>query len=96
MCVFVDCCIVIVVSVHIYIYIYICIYIAYTHNTCVYLCIYIYIYIYIYTNTHAGNCKPSPCFYVPSVKFTDTDLRTILDVPKPRYGGAPNLCEDIY
>ena len=23
-------------------------------------------------------------------------FRTILDVPKPRYGGAPNLCEDIY
>ena len=22
-------------------------------------------------------------------------LRTILDVPKPRYGRAPNLCEDI-
>ena len=23
-------------------------------------------------------------------------VRTILDVPKPRYGGVPNLCEDIY
>ena len=23
-------------------------------------------------------------------------IRTILDAPKPRYGGAPNLCEGIY
>ena len=23
-------------------------------------------------------------------------IRTILDVPKPRCGGAPNLCEDIH
>ena len=23
-------------------------------------------------------------------------FRAILDVPKPKYGGAPNLCEDLY
>ena len=23
-------------------------------------------------------------------------LRTALDVPKPKYCGAPNLCEDLY
>ena len=25
-----------------------------------------------------------------------TWLRSLLDVPKPKYGGAPNLCEDLY
>jgi hypothetical protein len=24
------------------------------------------------------------------------DIRTILDAPEPKYGDAPNLCEDIY
>ena len=23
-------------------------------------------------------------------------LRTVLDLPKPKYCGAPNLCEDLY
>ena len=23
-------------------------------------------------------------------------FRTVLDVPKPKYCGAPNLCEDLY
>ena len=25
-----------------------------------------------------------------------TDIRTVLDLPKPKYCGAPNLCEDLY
>ena len=25
----------------------------------------------------------------------EENVRAILDVPEPRYGGAPNLCEDI-
>ena len=69
--------------IHIYIYIYI-----YTQLS-LSLCVYIYIYIYIYIGglgSHGGH----------AALRLRVELRTILDVPKPRYGGAPNLCEDIY
>ena len=29
-------------------------------------------------------------------RVSPTDFRTVLDLPKPKYCGAPNLCEDLY
>ena len=69
---------------------------------------YIYIYIYIYTSTRTYvfkvlNVRDANFKQVTGnmeiqnlLKICGLDIRTILDVPKPRYRGAPNLCEDIY
>ena len=28
--------------------------------------------------------------------YTHLSIRTVLELPKPKYRGAPNLCEDLY
>ena len=61
----------------------------------IYIYIYTHIYIYIHTYMYTG-APPRSAVFAAVAAAARERLRTILDVPKPRYGGAPNLCEDIY
>ena len=56
----------------------------------------------VITNKELATAMASAAVANSTLEKTNIDaeivqvIRTILDVPKPRYGGAPNLCEDIY
>ena len=70
-------------DIYIYIYVYIYVYIY------IYICkcAYTYIYIYILPGVTGGGADPGIGGRVSGA---------VSEAPVPEYGGAPNLCEDLY
>ena len=57
-----------------------------------YIYVYLYLYLYLYLHLHtptAHPCNECPVYPTPFIS-------AVSEAPIPEYGGAPNLCEDLY